>query len=125
MMFTLLLSLSTSFAQEANACQSPQANAAYLAGFEAQKSRKTTKALSDYKECLRIEDSCDALGSEFNGQNVGTFGDFGTLSFYPAHHITMGEGGALFTNNIKLKKNIIYTLLHFFCNKNIVRTFYF
>ncbi len=51
-----------------------------------------------------IEDSCDALGSEFNGQNVGTFGDFGTLSFYPAHHITMGEGGALFTNNIKLKK---------------------
>ena len=51
-----------------------------------------------------IEDSCDALGSKFNGQYVGTFGDFGTLSFYPAHHITMGEGGAVFTNNIKLKK---------------------
>ena len=51
-----------------------------------------------------IEDSCDALGSKFNGQNVGTFGDFGTLSFYPAHHITMGEGGAVFSNNLKLKK---------------------
>ena len=51
-----------------------------------------------------IEDSCDALGSKFNGQNVGTFGDFGTLSFYPAHHITMGEGGAVFSNNFKLKK---------------------
>ena len=42
-----------------------------------------------------IEDSYDALGSKFNGQNVGTF-DFGTLSFYPAHHITMGEGGSFF-----------------------------
>ena len=52
-----------------------------------------------------IEDSCDALGSKFNGQNVGTFGDFGTLSFYPAHHITMGEGGAVFSNNLQIKKN--------------------
>ena len=51
-----------------------------------------------------IEDCCDALGSTFRGQNVGTFGDIGTLSFYPAHHITMGEGGAVFTNNIELKK---------------------
>ncbi len=49
-----------------------------------------------------IEDCCDALGATFNGQHVGTFGDIGTLSFYPAHHITMGEGGAVFTKNSKL-----------------------
>lgn len=51
-----------------------------------------------------VEDCCDALGSEYNGQKVGTFGDIGTLSFYPAHHITMGEGGAVFTNNLELKQ---------------------
>lgn len=50
-----------------------------------------------------IEDCCDALGSTYNGQLVGTFGDIATLSFYPAHHITMGEGGAVFTNNSELK----------------------
>ena len=50
-----------------------------------------------------IEDCCDALGATYNGQLVGTFGDIGTLSFYPAHHITMGEGGAVFTNNPDLK----------------------
>jgi CDP-6-deoxy-D-xylo-4-hexulose-3-dehydrase len=50
-----------------------------------------------------VEDCCDALGSTYRGQNVGTFGDLGTLSFYPAHHITMGEGGAVFTNNPELK----------------------
>jgi len=50
-----------------------------------------------------VEDCCDALGSTYNGQLVGTFGDIGTLSFYPAHHITMGEGGAVFTNNAELK----------------------
>ena len=50
-----------------------------------------------------IEDCCDALGSTYNGRMVGTFGDIGTLSFYPAHHITMGEGGAVFTNNAELK----------------------
>jgi len=50
-----------------------------------------------------IEDNCDALGSKYNNQLTGTFGDIGTLSFYPAHHITMGEGGAVFTNNPKLK----------------------
>lgn len=50
-----------------------------------------------------IEDCCDALGSTYNGQRVGSFGDIGTLSFYPAHHITMGEGGAVFTNNPELK----------------------
>jgi CDP-6-deoxy-D-xylo-4-hexulose-3-dehydrase len=46
-----------------------------------------------------IEDSCDALGATFNGQKVGTFGDLATVSFYPAHHITMGEGGAVLTNS--------------------------
>jgi len=51
-----------------------------------------------------IEDTCDALGAEYNGQKVGTFGDIGTLSFYPAHHITMGEGGAVFTNRSVLKR---------------------
>jgi len=51
-----------------------------------------------------IEDSCDALGSKFGNQNVGTFGDLATLSFYPAHHITMGEGGAVFTNSKKLER---------------------
>jgi CDP-6-deoxy-D-xylo-4-hexulose-3-dehydrase len=50
-----------------------------------------------------IEDCCDALGSTYNGKMVGTFGDIGTMSFYPAHHITMGEGGAVFTNNPELK----------------------
>lgn len=51
-----------------------------------------------------VEDCCDALGSTYKDQFVGTFGDIGTLSFYPAHHITMGEGGAVFTNNEELKK---------------------
>ena len=50
-----------------------------------------------------VEDCCDALGARYNGQLVGTFGDIATLSFYPAHHITMGEGGAVFTNNAELK----------------------
>jgi CDP-6-deoxy-D-xylo-4-hexulose-3-dehydrase len=45
-----------------------------------------------------IEDCCDAFGATYNKKNVGTFGDIATLSFYPAHHITMGEGGALLTN---------------------------
>ncbi|MEC5216775.1 CDP-6-deoxy-D-xylo-4-hexulose-3-dehydrase [Actimicrobium sp. GrIS 1.19] len=51
-----------------------------------------------------IEDCCDALGTTYKGKMVGTFGDIGTLSFYPAHHITMGEGGAVFTNNYELKQ---------------------
>ena len=53
-----------------------------------------------------IEDTCDALGATFEGKGVGTMGDVGTLSFYPAHHITMGEGGAILTNNGLLKKII-------------------
>jgi CDP-6-deoxy-D-xylo-4-hexulose-3-dehydrase len=50
-----------------------------------------------------VEDCCDALGSTYKGQLVGTFGDIGTLSFYPAHHITMGEGGAVFTKHDELR----------------------
>jgi CDP-6-deoxy-D-xylo-4-hexulose-3-dehydrase len=51
-----------------------------------------------------IEDNCDALGSKYNQKFTGTFGDVATLSFYPAHHITMGEGGAVFTNNLRIKR---------------------
>jgi len=50
-----------------------------------------------------VEDTCDALGATYNGKKVGTFGDIGTLSFYPAHHITMGEGGAVFMKDPQLK----------------------
>ncbi len=53
-----------------------------------------------------VEDCCDALGATYTGRHVGNFGDIATLSFYPAHHITMGEGGAVFTSNSKLKKII-------------------
>jgi CDP-4-dehydro-6-deoxyglucose reductase, E1 len=51
-----------------------------------------------------VEDCCDALGATYDGQHVGTFGHMGTLSFYPAHHITMGEGGAVFTDKPRLKR---------------------
>lgn len=51
-----------------------------------------------------IEDCCDALGSRYKNKHVGTFGHIATLSFYPAHHITTGEGGAVFTNDNKIKK---------------------
>jgi len=50
-----------------------------------------------------VEDCCDAVGSTYDGRHVGTFGDFATVSFYPAHHITMGEGGAVVTNKGRLK----------------------
>ena len=62
-----------------------------------------TKICKKYNLWL-IEDCCDALGTTYKGQMVGTFGDIATLSFYPAHHITMGEGGAVFTNNFELKQ---------------------
>ncbi|MDD2523841.1 MAG: lipopolysaccharide biosynthesis protein RfbH [Endomicrobiaceae bacterium] len=54
-----------------------------------------------------VEDSCDALGATFKNQNVGTVGHIGTFSFYPAHHITMGEGGAVVTNDPLLYKIIM------------------
>lgn len=61
------------------------------------------KTLCEKYNLWLIEDCCDALGAEYDGKLVGTFGDIATLSFYPAHHITMGEGGAVFTNNAQLK----------------------
>ncbi len=54
-----------------------------------------------------IEDNCDALGSQYQGNFTGTFGHMSTCSFYPAHHITMGEGGAVLTNDPLLKKIIL------------------
>lgn len=56
-------------------------------------------AVAKRHDLFVVEDCCDAFGATWNGQNVGTFGDLGTLSFYPAHHITMGEGGAVFTRS--------------------------
>lgn len=66
---------------------------------------EVTRVAKKYNLWL-IEDCCDALGATYNGKLVGTFGDIGTLSFYPAHHITMGEGGAVFTSNAQLKSII-------------------
>ena len=60
------------------------------------------KELCDKYNLWLVEDCCDALGAEFEGKKVGTWGDIATLSFYPAHHMTMGEGGAVFTNNAQL-----------------------
>lgn len=64
---------------------------------------KTVMEIARRHDLWVIEDCCDALGSTYREQLVGTFGDIGTLSFYPAHHITMGEGGAVFTNQVALK----------------------
>jgi CDP-6-deoxy-D-xylo-4-hexulose-3-dehydrase len=61
-----------------------------------------TKFCED-NDLFLVEDCCDAVGSTYRGQHVGTFGDLATVSFYPAHHITMGEGGAVVTHKGKLK----------------------
>jgi CDP-6-deoxy-D-xylo-4-hexulose-3-dehydrase len=63
----------------------------------------TITAFAQKHDLLLVEDCCDALGATYDGRMVGTFGDVGTLSFYPAHHITMGEGGAVFTRQSRLK----------------------
>ncbi|UFQ99209.1 lipopolysaccharide biosynthesis protein RfbH [Pseudomonas wenzhouensis] len=65
---------------------------------------KVIRELCDRYDLWLIEDCCDALGSTYEGRQVGSFGDIGTLSFYPAHHITMGEGGAVFTDSPLLKR---------------------
>lgn len=65
---------------------------------------KVIRELCDRYGLWLIEDCCDALGSTYEGSQVGSFGDLGTLSFYPAHHITMGEGGAVFTDSPLLKR---------------------
>ncbi len=67
---------------------------------------KVMRDLCDRHGLWLIEDCCDALGSLYEGRQVGGFGDIGTLSFYPAHHITMGEGGAVFTDSPLLKRII-------------------
>jgi len=62
------------------------------------------KAFCKKHDLWLIEDNCDALGSKYKGKLTGTFGDIATLSFYPAHHITCAEGGAVITNNAELFK---------------------
>jgi CDP-6-deoxy-D-xylo-4-hexulose-3-dehydrase len=63
-------------------------------------------ALAEKYNLWVIEDCCDALGTLYNGKHVGSFGHIATCSFYPAHHITMGEGGIVFTKERKLRKII-------------------
>lgn len=65
---------------------------------------KVVKEFCDKYNLWLIEDNCDALGSLYDGKLTGTIGDIGTSSFYPPHHMTMGEGGATYTNNPLLKK---------------------
>lgn len=62
------------------------------------------KTVADKYGLFLVEDCCDAVGSTYNGKMVGTFGDLATTSFYPAHHITMGEGGSVLTSNPLLKR---------------------
>lgn len=68
---------------------------------------ETVKVFCDTHNLWLIEDNCDALGSRVNGQLTGSFGDIGTSSFYPPHHLTMGEGGAVYTSNLLLKKILL------------------
>lgn len=65
---------------------------------------KAVKEFCDKYGLFLIEDCCDAVGSRYDGKMVGTFGDIATVSFYPAHHMTMGEGGGVMTNNFLLNK---------------------
>ena len=67
---------------------------------------KRLKEIADKHDLFLIEDCCDALGATHHGKHVGTYGDVGTLSFYPAHHITMGEGGAVFTSDPGLRRAV-------------------
>jgi CDP-6-deoxy-D-xylo-4-hexulose-3-dehydrase len=64
------------------------------------------KRFCDKHDLWLVEDNCDALGSTYKGKFTGTFGHIATQSFYPPHHMTMGEGGALFTNDPKLARVI-------------------
>lgn len=64
---------------------------------------KAVKEFCDANGLWLIEDCCDAIGASFEGKPIGTFGDVATVSFYPAHHITMGEGGAVLTSNALVK----------------------
>jgi CDP-6-deoxy-D-xylo-4-hexulose-3-dehydrase len=66
----------------------------------------TVRELCEANDLWLIEDSCDALGSTYDGKKTGSFGDTATLSFYPAHHITTGEGGAVFTKSPLIRKQL-------------------
>jgi CDP-4-dehydro-6-deoxyglucose reductase, E1 len=68
---------------------------------------KAVKTFCQKHNLWLIEDNCDALGSKYDGKYTGTWGDIGTSSFYPPHHMTMGEGGAVYTSNKLLKKIIL------------------
>jgi len=68
---------------------------------------KTVKKFCEKNSIWLIEDNCDALGSKYEGRFTGSWGDIGTSSFYPPHHMTTGEGGAIYTNNPVLKKIIL------------------
>jgi len=72
---------------------------------------KAVKAFCDKHNLWLIEDNCDALGSTYDNKPTGTWGDIGTSSFYPPHHMTMGEGGATYTDNPLLKK-IMLSMRH-------------
>ncbi|NNE33950.1 MAG: lipopolysaccharide biosynthesis protein RfbH, partial [Rhodothermales bacterium] len=63
-------------------------------------------SFADRHDLWLVEDNCDALGSKYKGKHTGTFGDLATVSFYPAHHITMGEGGCVLTSSPKLKRAV-------------------
>ena len=65
---------------------------------------KAVKSFCDRRGLWLVEDNCDALGSKYDGRFTGTWGDIGTSSFYPPHHLTMGEGGAVYTDDPLLKK---------------------
>ncbi|VVS90864.1 lipopolysaccharide biosynthesis protein RfbH [Desulfoluna spongiiphila] len=68
---------------------------------------RAVKKFCDKHDLWLIEDNCDALGSKYEGNFTGTWGDIGTSSFYPPHHMTMGEGGAVYTNNKHLIKILL------------------
>ena len=67
---------------------------------------KAVKAFCEKHNLWLVEDNCDALGSKFDGKFTGTWGDIGTSSFYPPHHMTMGEGGCVYTNSPLLNRLI-------------------
>jgi CDP-6-deoxy-D-xylo-4-hexulose-3-dehydrase len=66
----------------------------------------TVRELCKEHHLWLVEDSCDALGSTYDGQRTRSFGDTATLSFYPAHHITTGEGGAVFVKSPLVRKQV-------------------
>ena len=68
---------------------------------------KVVKEIAEKYKLWLIEDDCDSLGATYDGQKTGSFGDLATLSFYPAHHITMGEGGAVLINNRRLQMSAL------------------